>query len=52
MQGYDYLSMVTSVDWPSHLEVVYYLYGVAKPKDALVLKVRLPDKDASRVCRR
>lgn len=43
-QGYDYLSMVTSVDWPQHLEVVYYLYGVARPKDGLVLKVRLPDK--------
>jgi NADH-quinone oxidoreductase subunit C/D len=43
-QGYDYLSMVTSVDWPSHFEVVYYLYGVARPKEALVLKARLPDK--------
>jgi NADH-quinone oxidoreductase subunit C/D len=43
-EGYDYLSMVTSVDWPGHLEVVYYLYGVSQPKDALVLKVRLPDK--------
>lgn len=43
-QGYDYLSMVTSVDWPQHFEVVYYLYGVAQPKDALVLKVRLADK--------
>ncbi|PKO21821.1 MAG: NADH-quinone oxidoreductase subunit NuoD [Chloroflexi bacterium HGW-Chloroflexi-1] len=43
-QGYDYLSMVTSVDWPPYFEVVYYLYGVAKPKDLLVLKVRLPDK--------
>ena len=43
-QGYDYLSMVTSVDWPDYFEVVYYLYGVAKPKDGLVLKVRLTDK--------
>ncbi len=43
-QGYDYLSMVTSVDWPQHLEVVYYLYGVAQPRPELVLKVRLPDK--------
>ena len=43
-QGYDYLSMVTSVDWPQHLEVVYYLSGVAKPQTPLVLKVRLPDK--------
>ena len=43
-QGYDYLSMVTSVDWPQYFEVVYYLYGVAQPKDALILKVRLPDK--------
>jgi NADH-quinone oxidoreductase subunit D/NADH-quinone oxidoreductase subunit C/D len=45
-EGYDYLSMVTSVDWPTHFEVVYYLYGVAKPMSALVLKVRLPDKQA------
>ncbi len=43
-QGYDYLSMVTSVDWPDYFEVVYYLFGVAKPKDGLVLKVRLTDK--------
>ena len=43
-EGYDYLSMVTSVDWPGYFEVVYYLYGVSRPKDALVLKVRLPDK--------
>jgi NADH-quinone oxidoreductase subunit D/NADH-quinone oxidoreductase subunit C/D len=43
-QGYDYLSMVTSVDWPQHFEVVYYLYGVASRREALVLKVRLPDK--------
>ncbi len=43
-QGYDYLSMLTSVDWPDYFEVVYYLYGVAQPKDALVLRVRLPDK--------
>jgi NADH-quinone oxidoreductase subunit C/D len=45
-EGYDYLSMVTSVDWPDHFEVVYYLYGVSAPKDALVLKVRLSDKTA------
>src|SRR5512146_188400 len=43
-QGYDYCSMVTSIDWPQYIEVVYYLYGVAKPKDALVLRVRLSDK--------
>src|SRR5512143_1765185 len=48
-QGYTYLSMVTSVDYPTHFEVVYYLYGVAQGvetpvKPALVLKVRLPDK--------
>ena len=28
-QGYDYCSMVTSIDWPQYFEVVYYLYGVA-----------------------
>ncbi len=44
-EGYDYCSMVTSVDWPQYFEVVYYLYGVAQPKDALVLRVRLADKD-------
>jgi NADH-quinone oxidoreductase subunit D/NADH-quinone oxidoreductase subunit C/D len=43
-EGYDYLSMVTSVDWPQYFEVVYYLFGVAQPKETLVLKVRLPDK--------
>ena len=43
-EGYDYLSMVTSVDWPQYLEVVYYLFSVVQPKEALVLKVRLPDK--------
>ncbi len=43
-QGYDYLSMVTSVDWSQHLEVVYYLYGVAQPRPELVLRVRLSDK--------
>lgn len=42
--GYDYCSMVTSVDWPQYIEVVYYLYGVGQPKDALVLRVRLTDK--------
>jgi NADH-quinone oxidoreductase subunit C/D len=45
-EGYDYLSMVTSVDWPDYFEVVYYLYGVSVPRDALVLKVRLSDKTA------
>jgi len=43
-QGYDYCSMVTSIDWPQYLEVVYYLYGVAQSKEALVLRVRLADK--------
>jgi NADH-quinone oxidoreductase subunit C/D len=43
-EGYDYLSMVTSVDYPAYFEVVYYLYGVAEPKDGLVLRVRLADK--------
>ncbi len=36
--------MVTSIDWPQYIEVVYYLYGVSQPKDALVLRVRLTDK--------
>jgi NADH-quinone oxidoreductase subunit C/D len=43
-EGYDYCSMVTSIDWPEYIEVVYYLYGVARPKDALILRFRLTDK--------
>ncbi len=43
-EGYDYLSMVTSVDWPDYFEVVYYLFGVARAHKRLVLKVRLADK--------
>jgi len=49
-EGYDYLSMVTSVDWPQYFEVVYYLYQVGRSRtgavarEPLVLKVRLPDK--------
>ena len=60
-EGYDYLSMVTSVDWPQYFEVVYYLWSASLdtatgdtetrrrislrvPQEALVLKVRLPDK--------
>ncbi len=43
-QGYDYCSMVTSIDWPQYFEVVYQLYDVAAQKDPLVLRVRLTDK--------
>jgi len=43
-EGYDYLSMVTSIDYPEYFEVVYYLYGMRKPKGPLVLKVRA-DRD-------
>jgi NADH-quinone oxidoreductase subunit C/D len=43
--GYNYLSMVTSVDYPQYLEVVYQLYRLAEPKIPMVLKVRLADKD-------
>jgi NADH-quinone oxidoreductase subunit C/D len=39
-EGYDYLSMVTSVDYPDRFEVVYYLYGMRQPKGPLALKVR------------
>jgi NADH-quinone oxidoreductase subunit D/NADH-quinone oxidoreductase subunit C/D len=46
VEGYDYLSMVTSIDWPDHYEVVYYLYGVARKRDQLVLRARLRDKSA------
>src|SRR5512138_3220899 len=45
-EGYTYLSMVTSVDYPAYIEVVYYLYAVAPkggtpPRPVLVLKARL-----------
>ena len=33
-QGYDYCSMVTSIDWPQYFEVVYQLYGVAARRPA------------------
>lgn len=39
--GLDYLSMVTSVDWPDFFEVVYYLYSTHRGGGPLVLKVRL-----------
>ena len=48
-QGYDYCSMVTGIDWPQYIEVVYYLYGVAQPKDALILRIRLTDKTDPRM---
>ena len=32
-ESYDYLSMVTSVDWPDYFEVVYYLYGVTRAEE-------------------
>ncbi len=44
LEGYDYLSMVTSVDYPSRFEVLYYLYGAGRLRPELILKVRLPDK--------
>jgi len=44
-EGYDYLSMVTSVDYPDYFEVVYYLYGMREPKGPLVLKVRADKAD-------
>jgi len=44
-EGYDYLSMVTSVDYPDYFEVVYVLYGMRQPKGPLVLKVRTDKAD-------
>jgi NADH-quinone oxidoreductase subunit D/NADH-quinone oxidoreductase subunit C/D len=44
-EGYDYLSMITSVDYPDYFEVVYYLYGMRQPKGPLVLKVRTDKTD-------
>ena len=36
---YDYLSMVTSVDYPDRFEVVYYVYSMVRHAGPIVLKV-------------
>jgi NADH/F420H2 dehydrogenase subunit C len=44
VQGYDYLSDLTAVDWPERFEVVYHLFRIAAGGKTLVLKVPLADK--------
>ena len=41
--SFDFLSFVTSVDWKTHFEVVYYLTSTLH-KHKLVLKVKLEDR--------
>ena len=43
--GMDYLTDVTAVDYPDHLEVVYHLYSVDRGLGMLTLKVILEDKE-------
>jgi NADH:ubiquinone oxidoreductase subunit C len=41
--GFDYLSMVTAVDWPDDLEVVYLVYSLTQhPSVGVYLKTRVP----------
>jgi len=42
---YDYLSMVTSVDYPDRFEVVYYLYSMVRHAGPIVLKVQADKAD-------
>ncbi len=42
--SFDFLSFVTSVDWKTHFEVVYYLTSTIH-KHKLVLKVKIEDRN-------
>lgn len=46
--SFDFLSFLTSVDWKTHFEVVYYLVSTLH-KHKLVLKVRVDDRNAPQV---
>ena len=41
--SFDFLSFVTSIDWKTHFEVVYYLISTIH-KQKLVLKVKVEDR--------
>ncbi len=41
--SFDFLSFVTSIDWKTHFEVVYYLLSTLH-KHKLVIKVRVEDR--------
>ncbi len=43
--AYDYLSMVTSVDYPDRFEVVYYLYSTERQGGPVVLKAHADRED-------
>lgn len=47
--GFDYLSDVTSVDYPERFEVVYHLYSMKRGGTVLTLKVLLADKEHAEV---
>ncbi|MDE1870654.1 MAG: NADH-quinone oxidoreductase subunit C [Candidatus Micrarchaeota archaeon] len=44
--GFDYLKKITAVDYVSHIEAVYILYGTSSGKTEIV-KVKLDPKDPS-----
>jgi NADH:ubiquinone oxidoreductase subunit C len=46
--SFDFLSFVTSTDWKTHFEVVYYLVSTVH-KHKLVLKVKLEDRSKPEV---
>jgi NADH/F420H2 dehydrogenase subunit C len=46
--SFDFLSFVTSIDWKTHYEVVYYLVSTLH-KHKIVLKVKLEDRNAPEV---
>ncbi len=41
--SFDYLSFVTSIDWKTHFEIVYYLVSTLH-QHKLVIKVRIDDR--------
>ena len=46
--SFDFLSFVTSIDWKTHFEIVYYLVSTLH-KHKLVLKVKVEDRAAPEV---
>lgn len=46
--AFDYLSFVTSIDWKTHFESVYYLVSTLH-KHKLVIKVRIADRTSPSV---
>ena len=46
--SFDFLSFVTSIDWKTHFEVVYYLVSTLH-KHKIVLKVKVEDRNTPEV---